>query len=81
LGHRQIAVIGGPPEMTCSEECIAGYEAALGRAGIPVSRKLVRHGDFYLGGGRKGAAAVLGLRERPTAIFAGSDEQARGVYG
>lgn len=80
LGHRQIAVIGGPPEMTCSEERIAGYEAALGRAGIPVSRKLVRHGDFYLGGGRKGAAAVLGLRERPTAIFAGSDEQARGVY-
>jgi LacI family transcriptional regulator len=80
LGHRRIAVIGGPPEMMCGEERIAGYQAALGRAGIPLSRSLVRHGDFYVGGGRKAAASLLGLREPPTAIFAGSDEQARGVY-
>jgi DNA-binding LacI/PurR family transcriptional regulator len=80
LGHRRIAVIGGPSEMMCSEERIAGYEAAMSRAGIPVSRSLIRHGDFYVGGGSKAAAALLGLRERPTAIFAGSDEQARGVY-
>jgi LacI family transcriptional regulator len=52
----------------------------MGRAGIPVSRSLIRHGDFYVGGGSKAAAALLGLKDRPTAIFAGSDEQARGVY-
>lgn len=80
LGHRRIAVIGGPAEMMCSQERIAGYEAALGRAQIPVPRNLVRHGNFYVGGGRKAAAALLDLPERPTAIFAGSDEQARGVY-
>jgi LacI family transcriptional regulator len=80
LGHRRIAVIGGPPEMMCSQERIAGHEAALIKAGLPRSRSLVRHGNFYVSGGRKGAAELLGLRERPTAIFAGSDEQARGVY-
>ena len=80
LGHRRIAVIGGPHEMMCSQERIAGYEAAMGRAGIGVSRSLIRHGDFYVEGGSKAAAALLGLRDRPTAIFAGSDEQARGVY-
>ena len=80
LGHRRIAVIGGPPDMLCSQERIAGHQGALSRAGIPMSRSLVRHGDFYLEGGRTAAAALLGLRERPTAIFAGSDEQARGVY-
>jgi LacI family transcriptional regulator len=80
LGHRQIAVIGGPPEMMCSEERIAGYEAAMNRAKIPVSRTFIRHGNFYVDGGRKAAAALLGLPEPPTAIFAGSDEQARGVY-
>jgi LacI family transcriptional regulator len=80
LGHRRIAVIGGPAEMMCSQERIAGHEAALLKAGIPRSRTLIRHGDFYLAGGRKIAAELLGLRERPTAIFAGSDEQARGVY-
>jgi LacI family transcriptional regulator len=80
LGHRRIAAIGGRPEMMCSQERLAGHEAALIRAGIPRSRSLIRHGDFYVGGGRKAAAELLGLRERPTAIFAGSDEQARGVY-
>jgi LacI family transcriptional regulator len=80
LGHRRIAVIGGPPEMMCSQERIAGHEAALIKAGIPRSRSLVRHGNFYVSGGRKAAAELLGLRDRPTAIFAGSDEQARGVY-
>lgn len=80
LGHRRIAMIGGPAEMACSEERIAGYQAALGRAGIPASPDLVCHGDFYLAGGRNAAAALLGLPERPSAIFAGSDEQARGVY-
>lgn len=80
LGHRRIAVIGGPAEMACSEERIAGYQAALSRAGIPASPDLVRHGDFYLAGGRTAAAALLALPDRPTAIFAGSDEQARGVY-
>jgi LacI family transcriptional regulator len=80
LGHRRIAMVGGPLEMMCSQERIAGYEAALGRAGIAVSRNLIRHGDFYVDGGRKAAAVLLGLQERPTAIFASSDEQARGVY-
>lgn len=65
-------MIGGPQEMMCSQERIAGYEAAMGRAGIPVSRSLIRHGDFYVGGGSKAAAALLGLRDRPTAIFADS---------
>jgi LacI family transcriptional regulator len=30
LGHRRIAVIGGPQEMMCSQERIEGYEAAMG---------------------------------------------------
>ena len=80
LGHRRIAAIGGPPEMMCSQERLAGHEAALIKAGIPRSRSLIRHGTFYVGSGRKAAAELVGLREPPTAIFAGSDEQARGVY-
>jgi LacI family transcriptional regulator len=80
LGHRKIAVVAGPANMLCSEERIAGYRAALDRYGIPVVNDYIRHGDFYTGGGRKGAAALLELDDRPTAIFAGADQQARGVY-
>jgi DNA-binding LacI/PurR family transcriptional regulator len=47
---------------------------------IPVDPDLVLHGDFFPEGGRIGAAQLLSLPEPPTAIFAGSDLQALGVY-
>ncbi|MGH3380071.1 MAG: substrate-binding domain-containing protein, partial [Actinoallomurus sp.] len=80
LGHRRIAVIGGPREMLCSQARIDGYRAALERAGIEADRSLVRYGDFLHEGGFTAARELLALPERPTAIFAGSDLQAMGVY-
>ncbi|GIH21739.1 LacI family transcriptional regulator [Acrocarpospora phusangensis] len=80
LGHRRIGVITGPDDVRCSLERLDGYRAALRRAGLPVDESLVRQGDFYAEGGRRGAAALLDLPEPPTAVFAGSDQQAAGVY-
>ena len=80
LGHRRIAALSGPPRLVCSQERVEGYRAALGRAGIPVDERLVHFADFNVEGGRAGACAVLDLPEPPTAIFAGSDMQAFGVY-
>jgi LacI family transcriptional regulator len=80
LGHRKIAVIGGPADMICSEERIAGYRAALDRYGIPVVNDYIKYGDFYTSGGRNGAESLLAGDDPPTAIFAGADQQARGVY-
>jgi LacI family transcriptional regulator len=79
-GHRRIGMISGHPRLACSAERIDGYHAALRRAGIPVDPDLVLHGDFFPEGGRIGAAQLLSLPEPPTAIFAGSDLQALGVY-
>jgi LacI family transcriptional regulator len=80
LGHRRIAVIGGPREMLCSQARIDGYRAALERAGIEVDRRLIRYGDFMHEGGFRASSDLLGLADRPTAIFAGSDQQAMGAY-
>jgi LacI family transcriptional regulator len=80
LGHRRIAVLSGRPQLMCSQERVEGYRAALGRAGIAVDERLVYFGDFRTSGGRAGARTVLDLPEPPTAIFAGSDMQAFGVY-
>jgi LacI family transcriptional regulator len=80
LGHRRIAMITGPQEVRCSQDRLDGYRAALGRAGLTPDENLVRQGDFYAEGGRRGAAELLDLPDPPTAIFAGSDQQARGVY-
>jgi DNA-binding LacI/PurR family transcriptional regulator len=59
---------------------VEGYRAALGRAGIAVDERLVHFGDFCTSGGQAGARIVLDMPDPPTAIFAGSDMQAFGVY-
>jgi DNA-binding LacI/PurR family transcriptional regulator len=80
LGHRRIAAIAGPEDFLCSRARIDGYRSALERAGIDFERELVRHGDFQHHGGFGPGGELLDLPGRPTAIFAGNDQQALGVY-
>ncbi|WP_436529085.1 LacI family DNA-binding transcriptional regulator [Actinoplanes sp. HUAS TT8] len=80
LGHTRIAAIGGPEQLQCTRARIAGYRAALETAGLPADRQLVRYSNFQHEGGLQATAALLDRPERPTAIFAGSDQQATGVY-
>jgi len=80
LGHERIAVIGGPSDMLCTQARIDGYRSALERAGLPVDRNLIRYGDFRHEGGFRESYALLTSPEPPTAIFAGSDQQAMGAY-
>jgi DNA-binding LacI/PurR family transcriptional regulator len=80
LGHRRIGVIGGPEQVLCSRARVDGFRAAMETAGVPVDPALVRHGDFHVEGGYRHGAALLGLADPPSAIFAGSDLQALGVY-
>ena len=78
-GHTRIAAIGGPPALLCSRARLDGYRAALDAAGIRVDPDLLRDGNFHHSGGYEAAIELLALPDRPTAIFAGSDEQAFGV--
>jgi LacI family transcriptional regulator len=80
LGHRRIGAIAGPGDYLCSRARIDGYRSALERAGVPFDPALVRHGDFQHEGGFVRGGELLGLASPPTAIFAGSDQQAFGVY-
>jgi DNA-binding LacI/PurR family transcriptional regulator len=80
LGHRRIAVISGPDSVLCSRARVDGYRAAVETAGLRVDRALIRHGDFHVESGYEQGKALLRLAEPPTAIFAGSDLQALGVY-
>jgi LacI family transcriptional regulator len=59
---------------------IDGYRYAVERAGHVVDADLVRHGDFQHEGGFRRGGELLDLAQPPTAIFAGSDQQALGVY-
>lgn len=78
-GHRRIAVIGGPQHLLCSRARIDGYRAALDAAGVPIDPELIGYGDFHHIGGYERARHLLAFPDPPTAVFAGSDEQAFGV--
>jgi len=80
LGHRRIAIISGDAALPCSRDRVAGYRAALEDAGILVDPALIRPGAFAQQTGYEQTCALLDLPEPPTAIFAGSDTQAMGVY-
>jgi LacI family transcriptional regulator, xylobiose transport system transcriptional regulator len=80
LGHRRIGMIGGPAKMLCSRARVDGYRAALETAGLPVDPELIRWGTFHLEAGYEQGHELLSLPDPPTAIFAGSDLQAFGVY-
>jgi LacI family transcriptional regulator len=80
LGHRRIGMITGERDLRCSLERLDGYRAALGRAGLVPDNDLIRFGNFLVDGGYTMGGELLDGRHRPTAIFAGSDLQAYGVY-
>jgi LacI family transcriptional regulator len=79
LGHRRIAYIGGPPAAAHNQARTQGYRAALETAGLRIPDGYVLPGRFLYQDGLDGLAALLGLPEPPTAVFAGSDETAAGV--
>jgi LacI family transcriptional regulator len=73
-------VIAGPRDYLCSRARVDGYRSALEQAGIRFDPALVRHGDFHHEGGFARGGELLDLGDRPTAVFAGSDQQALGLY-
>lgn len=80
LGHRRIAVIGGPSHLLCSRARIDGYRNAMEPAGIGVDPELTLAGTCHHDAGFAGAMDLMTRPEPPAAIFAGKDAQAMGVY-
>jgi LacI family repressor for deo operon, udp, cdd, tsx, nupC, and nupG len=79
LGHRRIALIKGPISSPLTQDRVAGYQAALQQAGIAPDPTLICRGDFTLNAGFEGAALMLALPKRPTALFCENDEMAIGA--
>jgi LacI family transcriptional regulator len=79
LGHRRIAAITGHGYMMATQERLRGYHSALGAAGVLPDPRLEVESNFDVDGGRKAAAALLELEDRPTAIFAFNDPLAIGA--
>lgn len=83
LGHERIAYIGGATEgvldFTAPSARLSGYRCTLEQAGVPLRAELETDGAFTVSGGLRAARELLTGGDRPTAIFAASDEMAIGA--
>lgn len=79
LGHRRIATIVGPMQMSVSVDRRDGYKRALLEAGLPVNPKLIVEGDFSQESGYAAMQYLLSLDEPPSAVFTASDTMAVGA--
>ncbi|ALS21518.1 catabolite control protein A [Paenibacillus naphthalenovorans] len=79
-GHRQIAMISGTlQDPTNGYARYQGYKKALEEAGIPLREDYVRIGNYRYESGLEVTKYFMELDERPTAIFAATDEMAIGA--
>lgn len=79
LGHKKIACITGPRDVTPSFDRVDGYKKALKLNNIPVRDDYIVKGDFKPHGGYLAAGKLLDSNDPPTAIFACNDLMAFGV--
>ncbi len=83
LGHRDIAHIGARAEFDIEyhvpAQRLRGFQQTMIEAGPPVRPDLFEPADFTVPGGFRAATRLLARAERPTAIFAASDEMALGA--
>jgi LacI family transcriptional regulator len=79
LGHQRIAIIAGAEGNFDAAERMRGYLAALRDEGMTALPELLVSGDFSEAAGAAGARYLLGLDNRPTAIFAANDGMAIGA--
>ncbi|PIQ84032.1 MAG: hypothetical protein COV75_04510 [Candidatus Omnitrophica bacterium CG11_big_fil_rev_8_21_14_0_20_63_9] len=76
LGHRDIATITGHLRTPVGIERLDGYLKAMKARGLEVKPHFVQRGDYSGPSAREPAKRLLTHPDRPTAIFAASDEMA-----
>lgn len=82
LGHTRIAIISGhliDAPFTAEHDRYRGYREAMESAGLEIDPMMEAFGYFTVAGGEQAMTALLTHRERPTAVFAMSDEMAFGA--
>ena len=67
-GHKRIGFIKGDPSQSVSNRRLEGFKAACANAGLPVTRDLIRAGQFTYESGQNAALKLLSLPARPTAV-------------
>ena len=78
-GHRLIALVNGPEQVSTARDRLRGYRDALAGAEVPFRSEYVRLNPFTVEHGRQSTLELLALRKRPEAIFSSSAILTAGV--
>ncbi len=79
LGHRKIALITAPEDLTFTNHRLAGARAAMEKRGLSFPPDYLQVGDLTQRGGFECAQRLLDLQDPPTAIAAFNDLMAFGA--
>lgn len=79
MGHKRIGFICGDPDHRAVTLRFEGYKAALIENDILINDDLVAQGTNRFDSGEDCARKLLKLKNRPTAIFAATDDMAAGA--
>ena len=79
LGHRQIGLVLGSPNLYTTNQRLTGYLNELKEAGITPSDDYIRYGDYTMDGGYQAVQSLLKLKKRPTALFVTNFEMTLGT--
>lgn len=72
--HKEIALIEGNKEFESSQHRRRGYIKALEENGIDIKEEYIMSGRYDLESGYKNMKKLLGLKEKPTAVFCSNDD-------
>lgn len=73
LGHRRIAILSGPENVSTAEERVNGCKQAFKAAHAPETDMKVIYGEFTIESGYAMAQQAVALTPRPTALFAANN--------
>ena len=80
LGHRRIAMLGGQLNSPSTLPRRDGYFQGMREHHLPIDPSIVLEGTYDRSWGREGMARLLASGQPPTAVFAGGDGIAEGIY-
>lgn len=80
IGHRRIAMLAGPVDVSTASDRVAGYRRAFIEAGLDVPEDLVFSDAYTVAGGRRMATDALAAKPPPTALFAANNFIGIGAY-
>ncbi len=79
LGHRHLAAITGPLDLTNSQDRLNGFKRALRHAGLEAAPEYLQETTFDRAGGYAKTKVLMHMSPRPTAILACNDMIALGA--